>query len=212
MLTESGDVEIDEEEVRMEWVERAALIVETMDRMRDNGGWTDERHVHMCLFFLQEMRGVPFGFEFVINGYGVFSRDAKQDILELRAGGLVELVSGQSQRRAGLEPLKAGRLIRERHSHILERHEDDLAFVAKHFGSKSTRQLQNASASFYFLINGAENDFQIAHWIDLNRPFVSWKESLHAVEEVMELAGQSDWARKPEAEFSPAAVGTISSW
>lgn len=196
----------------MERIERAALIVEMIDRMWDNGGWTDEHNVHMCLFFLQEMRGVPFGFDFVINGYGVLSQDMKRDILELRADEMVVLAPGQGKRRAGLELLKAGRLIRERYSHILERYEEDLAFVAKHFCSKSTKQLQNESASFYFLINGAEDDFQIARWIDLNRPFVSWDESIRAVRDVRELAGQSDWVCKPESEFSPAAVGTISRW
>lgn len=196
----------------MERLERAALITELLDRMRDNGGWTGTRHVHMCLYFLQEMRGVPLGFEFVIKGYGVFSWDLERDILELRVDELVTTVARQEPYSSALEPTKESRRIRQWYAPTLERHEDDLAFTAKHFGSWGTNQMQNASTAFYFLVNGAEDDGKIVGWIDETKPHVSWEEGCDALQEIKEIADRAGWERDPAYPVSPAALGTISRW
>ena len=46
----------------MERLQRAAILTELMDRLRANGSWCGETHVQKAVYFLQEILGVPTGF------------------------------------------------------------------------------------------------------------------------------------------------------
>jgi len=49
----------------MDSLKRTAIILELIERMKEQGSWCGETHIQKCSYFLQEMMAVPMGFDFI---------------------------------------------------------------------------------------------------------------------------------------------------
>jgi hypothetical protein len=75
----------------MEWKERAAVVCALATRLKDKGSWCGETHLQKAIYFLQELREVPLGYEFILYKHGPFSFDFRDDLGLFRSRSVLRL-------------------------------------------------------------------------------------------------------------------------
>ena len=75
----------------MDRLRNAALLTRLIEGLCSKGDWCGETHVQKTAFFVQELLGVPLGFQFILYKHGPFSFDLRDELTALRADGLLEL-------------------------------------------------------------------------------------------------------------------------
>src|ERR1700738_1219654 len=71
--------------------DRFVLVAELANRMRNEGSWAGETHLQKCVYFLQELLGVPTDYDFVLYKHGPFSFTLREELGEMRSEGLLEI-------------------------------------------------------------------------------------------------------------------------
>jgi uncharacterized protein YwgA len=132
----------------MKRLQKAAVISELADRLREHGSWSGETHLQKAAYFLQELLRVPLGYDFVLYRYGPFSFELRNELMEMRADGLLE------QRPAppygpSLIPTEASAESRAKFPKTLSRHRRSIEFVASALGSKGVTDLEAIATALY---------------------------------------------------------------
>ena len=99
---------------------RAAILTELMDQLRANGSWCGETHVQKATYFLQEVLGVPTGFEYILYKHGPYSFDLTADLTALRADFLMEFNHRSPGYGPGLVPTPTTRSFASRYPRTLK--------------------------------------------------------------------------------------------
>lgn len=184
----------------MERLQRAAILTELMDRLRANGSWCGETHVQKAVYFLQEILGVPTGFEYILYKHGPYSFDLTADLTALRADFLMELNHRSPGYGPGLVPTPTSRELRGRYPRTLANHRPQIEYIAKAFGARGVADLEKlATALFVTREMGETSDrSQRASRIHELKPHVSEAEALTALQEFERIARDAQ-SLTPEA-------------
>lgn len=178
----------------MNRLHKAVLITELLDRMRDNGSWATAVHLQKGLYFLQEMRGVPLGYEFVVYRHGPFSFELKDELVHLRGKKILEWVFRSSpQYSPGLASTPFSKELRGELPNFLAKYDDSLTFVAENIGPMKSKQLERVSTAFYFFTKGVEEDEEVARKVCEAKPHIPPDEQLDAVRHIRKIAEQAGW-------------------
>lgn len=189
----------------MDLLRKIALVSELLDRIRANNVWAGPVHLQKSMFFLQKMRGVPLGFEFVLYRYGPYSFELQDEIEYIRGSGFLKWFFHDSPGYAtGLETTEASRNIRDKLPKLMEKYEDDLAFVSENIGPMRSMQLERVSTSFYYMVKGLEGDEDIAREVCKVKPHIDYSDAAEAVQQVRQFARQSGW--RPHAKSAVPQV------
>lgn len=175
----------------MKRLQKAALIVEMLDEMIKKGSWAGETHLQKCLFFLQDMRNVPIGYEFQLYRYGPFSFDLRDDLVQLQAEGVLNLSPRSASYGASLEPSETSLLLLRKHfPGTLKKYRNEIGFIAAHFGSLNARDLECLTTAYYFHLedSGSSNE-EIGSMINRVKPYIGVSEGADAAKRVRGIAG-----------------------
>ena len=74
----------------MERLQKAAILTELAARLRREGSWCGHTHMQKATYFLQDLLGVPTGYEFILYKHGPYSFDLSEELAGLRADYLIE--------------------------------------------------------------------------------------------------------------------------
>src|ERR1035437_1902213 len=77
----------------MKRLERAAIILQLTEDLRNHGSWCGETHIQKATYLLQELTGVPLAYSFILYKHGPFSFDLRDQITEMRADEILVLES-----------------------------------------------------------------------------------------------------------------------
>ena len=189
----------------MNRLHKAVLITELLDRMRAKGSWAGAVHLQKGLYFLQEMRGVSLGYEFVVYRYGPFSFELKDELVQLRGEGILEwFLRSSPQYSPGLASTPFSKELRSELPNFLAKYDDSLTFVAENIGPMKSKQLERVSTAFYFLTKGAEGDKEVARKVCDAKPHIPPDEELEAVRHIRKIAEQAGW--RPNAGSAVSSV------
>ena len=133
----------------MERLQRAAILTELMDRLRANGSWCGETHVQKAVYFLQEILGVPTGFEYILYKHGPYSFDLTADLTALRADFLMELNHRSPGYGPGLVPTPTSMELRDRYPRTLANNRPQIEYIAKAFGARGVADLEKLATALY---------------------------------------------------------------
>lgn len=174
----------------MKRLQKAALIVEMLDKMIEKGSWAGETHLQKCLFVLQQMRNVPIGYEFQLYRFGPFSFDLRDDLVQLQAEGVLNLSPRSSSYGSSLEPSDTSLLLLRKHfPNTLKKYQDDISFVAGHFGDANARTLERLTTAYYFHLEGSNcSNEDVGKMINTVKPHISVLEGADAAKEVRSIA------------------------
>ena len=173
----------------MNRLQKAALIVEMLDRMIQEGSWAGETHLQKCVFFLQNMRNVPIGYEFQLYRYGPFSFDLRDDLVQLQAESMVELLPRSPSYGSSLAPSTTSLLLRKHYPRTLKRYQDEISFVADHFGSLNASDLGRLATAYYFYLKDCNSsNEEIGKMVNNVKSYISVPEGADAAKQIRSIA------------------------
>lgn len=172
----------------MSRLDRAAIVVALVKRLRAQDSWTGETHVQKAVYFLQRLLGVPTGWSFTLYKFGPFSFELRDELTEMRADSFLNL---EPQRRpygprlsdgSGSEPLL------NRRNETVAQYESALDFIAERLGPMGVGQLERIATALYVTDElGLTTDDERAAAINNLKPHVEIGDALESVRSFDEL-------------------------
>jgi uncharacterized protein YwgA len=173
----------------MEKLEQFAILGRLIELMREHGSWCGETHVQKCTYFLQSIRSVPTGFEFILYKHGPYSFDLSDVLGSMRANSIVSIQPRYPYGVSIHTDVLYGQLVRM-YAATLHRYDADIRFVAEELGSKTVAELERLATALYVtnLENKDGQDVE-SRATELNRlkPHIPLSDARVAVKAVDEL-------------------------
>src|SRR5439155_13363787 len=126
----------------MKRLQKAAVLVELADQLRAHGSWCGETHLQKAAYFLQQLFDPELDFEFTLYKHGPFSFELRDELMSLRADGLITLKKQPYPYGPTLEPTPAGEQIKTTYPKTLRNRRAAIGFVADQLGDKDVNQLE----------------------------------------------------------------------
>lgn len=172
----------------MNRLQKASVIAEMLDRMVANNSWAGETHLQKCLFFLQNMRGVPTGYVFQLYRYGPFSFDLRDELVHLQGDGLVLLSPRPYPYGPTLVASDLSQHLRKHFKRTLGRYTKDIDFVADRFGEMTAGELEKFATAYYFHLKHKDKPVRvIAKKINGVKPHITIEAGIEATQEVRDI-------------------------
>ncbi|NLI13545.1 hypothetical protein [Pelotomaculum propionicicum] len=173
----------------MEDMKRQTVVLSLIERLNLYGSWCGETHIQKSLYFLQEMLGVPTGYEFILYKHGPFSFDLKDELGVMRANMIIEIQSKPYPYGPSLIPGEAAERLKELYPKTTKEYGRQIDFAAKKLAGFRVAELERlATALFVTLEEDMDKSAQArAKRIIELKPHIKINEALKAVGEVNSL-------------------------
>jgi len=174
-------------------LQKAAVLTELMTQLRNNGSWCGHTHMQKTVYFLQEVLGLQTGYEYILYKHGPYSFDLAEELTSLRADYLMEFDHRSPGYGPSLVPTQTSAGLRSRYPKTLAGHAQQIAFVAKAFGSKGVMDLEKlATALFVTRELGNTADATVrANRLHALKPHISPTDALASVHEFDRLSAEA---------------------
>ncbi|MFV1977045.1 MAG: hypothetical protein ACC651_14985 [Candidatus Scalindua sp.] len=133
----------------MNRLKKAALLTSLTQKLRDHGSWCGETHLQKAVYFLEDLLGLPMGFDFIFYKHGPFSFDLRDELTSLRADELLKLEPQASPYGPRITSTEQSKRFKKLFSETLKRYEEHLEFVAEHFCDKGVTELEQLTTALY---------------------------------------------------------------
>ena len=171
----------------MKEFERFAVLAFLTDSLNAHGSWCGETHVQKSVYFLQELFGVPTGFEFILYKHGPFSFDLRDELTGMRAEGFLNFIPqppyGGSHVTSDL-----GKKLERQFAASIEKHRGPIEYVATNLGPKKVTELEQFATALYVMRqepNGSRERWaQLVNQLKPHVPVSDAKSALDAVSKI----------------------------
>jgi len=171
----------------MERLQRAAVVSSLADALLKSGSWCGETHIQKSVYLLQEICTVPTGFEFVLYKHGPFSFDLSNELMSMRADGLLSVVE-QYPYGPKLVPTEAASAVQKRFPKTTAKYAHAVVFIARQVGSKTVTDLEKLATALYVeREHNIDNTDDWARQINTLKPHVSVDAARVAIEDLRRI-------------------------
>jgi len=173
----------------MERLQRAAVMLSLIDKLRGVGSWSGETHVQKATYVLQELLGVPLGYDFALYKHGPYSFSLSDDITALRADAVLRLEPKPYPYRPSIVADQESKQIAQRYPKTMARYDPVTDFVARRLGPMRVAELERIATAFYVtreqdMSHDVESRAQRIHQL---KPHVTLEQAREAVKQVETL-------------------------
>jgi uncharacterized protein YwgA len=162
---------------------REAILAQLADQLYQHDSWSGETHLQKASFVLEAVCGVPLGLGHVLYKYGPYSAELSDELVVMRADGLLESLSVRGYGPRLLTTEAAKTQLYARWPRTLRRYGDAIEFVATHFGNKGVAQLERLATAVWVLREMPDATArEQALRLNALKPHVSVDSAEHAVE------------------------------
>ena len=176
----------------MNRIERAAILCDLVNRLRDAGSWAGETHIQKAVFLLQDLLGVPTDYQFILYKHGPYSFDLSDDLTAFRADRLLEWQIQPPPYGPRYAVTELGGRVRAQCSATLTAHERALGSGASAIGSKTVGAVERLATALYVTKReGGKHDGSVrgrAEYLHRLKPHVSVEDAVAAIEEIGTLS------------------------
>lgn len=168
--------------------EQEAVLVALMEALAARDSWCGETHIQKAVYFLQEAKEVPLGFEFVFYKHGPFSFDLRERLGEMRGSRLIEVRPRAAPYGPSLDVGPSAPALKRRLPKTSVRYKRQIEFVSDLIEGKDVLQLERLSTALYVtrLEPGATPETRAGLIVDL-KPHIDELEARKAVASVDKL-------------------------
>lgn len=168
-------------------IQRQAILLTLISRLRDAGSWCGETHIQKTAYFAQEVFGVPLGFNFILYKHGPYSFELKDELTALLADRLV-VVKPEEQYGSHFYPSAGAAAFLARFPKTTAEHGGAVERVARLLGPKNASELERlATALYVFRDQPADGEADRVARICRIKPHVTPAEAQAALRAVKEL-------------------------
>jgi uncharacterized protein YwgA len=178
----------------MDRLRRDVILIRLIEALRERGSWCGETHIQKAAYLLQEMVGVPMGFDFILYKHGPFSFELRDELSVMRADGFVSLRVQDPAYGPSIVPEPQADVLRKRFPKTLKEHEARIEFIAERLNRKPVVELERLATAFYVLRQSGEKTEAntIAQEVHAMKPHIAADQALPAVRTVLEWTGEAD--------------------
>lgn len=179
----------------MERLHREAVLLRFIEELDNHGSWCGETHIQKATYFLEELLGVPLGYDFILYKHGPYSFDLSDDLSDMR-GKLFLKVLPQPPYGPKLLPGENGHSLSSQFPEISKRYATQLRFIASHLGKKKVVELEQLGTTLYVTTESPKlSSEKRAEKVVNLKPHIRIKEALRAMQEVDSLIAASGKAK-----------------
>jgi uncharacterized protein YwgA len=155
--------------------------------MREQGSWCGETNIQKACFFLQELAGVPLGFDFILYRYGPYSFDLTDELTALRADSIFALRIRDPKYGPCYQPGELSNLVKHQFPNTVKRYQERVQFVASRLGTRKVQELECLATALYVTLPHGELRAQVterASEVAKVKPHISMEQAQGAVREI----------------------------
>jgi len=130
----------------MTYTQRAVTLLSFIESMREHKSWCVETHIQKGTYLLQELMGVPLGYQFILYKHGPFSFDFKDELTAFMAD-LLLVAKPLSTYGPSILPGENSQAFLERHPKTRELYKQQAEFIASRIGAKSVPELERLATA-----------------------------------------------------------------
>ena len=168
------------------------VITHLAEMLRSKGSWCGETHLQKAVYFLQELLGVPTGFEFILYKHGPFSFDLRDELMAMRAEGFLALRVREEPYGPSLIPTKRSARLRDRYPKTLHQFRKQIHFVAEQLGGKGASELERLATALYVTLKhpneSTQNRADALKQVKVHLSPAQAKSAVRSVEELVRAA------------------------
>lgn len=162
--------------------QRAAVLCRLAKRLREAGSWSGETHLQKAAFLLEEGRGCPLGYGFVLYKYGPFSVDVREELDDLQAEGFVRLEPQGYPYGSRIGVAERGEQLLNQYSGFLDQHENEIDEIVDFLGSRGVSALERLTTAVHLVKEDPEEgDEALAEELRRVKPHVSGPAAADAI-------------------------------
>ena len=135
-------------------LKRYAVLLLLVKSLNEKGSWCGETHIQKSTYFLQELLGVPLGFEFILYKYGPFSFDLSDELTAMRADKVVDIES-RLPYGPGVVPGPRSSLLERLFPKTLGKYRSRVEFVASELAGYGVSELERIATALYVRVECA---------------------------------------------------------
>jgi uncharacterized protein YwgA len=166
----------------MKRLQRAAVMLSLVDKLREKGSWCGETHIQKGAYLLQEMLAVPLEVEFVLYKHGPYSFDLNDQLSWLKADGILveEIMPYPYGPKIG--PGKLAEQVLSMHPKTNALYDAQLQFIADNLGDSKVVVLERIATALYVTkeLEGADIETRARRLTEL-KPHVAVEDAEEAV-------------------------------
>lgn len=171
----------------MKKLQRDAVLLSLLEKMRAHGSWCGETHLQKATYFLQELMEVPLGFDFILYKHGPFSFDMRDEITAMRGDFLIKYKPQPYPYGPSLVQDTGSDQLKERFSRTIHKYSKKVDFVADTLGNKGVSELERLGTALYFTRRQNVDYEPLDLQIHKLKPHISPEEAQEALQEVSEI-------------------------
>jgi len=169
----------------MKRLAKAALIVRLRDQLAEHGSWCGETHLQKAAYFLQEGVGVPLEFDFVLYRHGPFAFDLREELVALRAEGLLSLQPQSAPYGPRLVSTPDGERLVKQFPKTVGRYEGQVRQVAGFIKGRGVSSLERIATALMLVREHPDSDNEsLAGRMMEIKAHISYDAAMGALEEV----------------------------
>jgi len=131
----------------MSTADQAAIVLYTMQSLKNEGSWCGETHVQKAFYLCQEVTGVPSNFKFILYKHGPYSFELSGHLQELIADDLISVLP-RVPYGPTLSVTDEGQLLADKVSGNSEVSQH-ITFMSRKLGRKDVADLEKLATAVY---------------------------------------------------------------
>lgn len=180
----------------MKRLQRAALLLSMVEKLREKGSWCGETHIQKGTYLLQEMLDVPLDVEFVLYKHGPYSFDLNEQLSWLKADGILEEEIMPYPYGPKIAPGKLAEQVMSKYPKTRELNDAKIQFIADNLGDSKVAVLERIATALYVTKENPGTSVETrARRLTELKPHVPLEEAKEAVEKVDRMIKDS-WVLK----------------
>jgi hypothetical protein len=172
--------------------QKDVVLLSFIQRLKDQGSWCGETHIQKNTYFLQEIMGVPLGFEFILYKHGPYSFDLKDELTSHMADDLLA-VKPRPPYGPSILPGENSQALLDRSPKTRQRFRVQMEYVASRLGARDVTELERLATALFItrknLPKGSVDER--AALIHALKPHVSLELAHDAVVEVDQIIAEA---------------------
>lgn len=176
----------------MDRLERDALLLALVDKLRENGSWCGETHIQKASYMLEQIFEHPLGFDFILYKHGPYSFTLKDEIKSMRADYLLG-IEPQHPYGPSIYSTKNSDKIKIRYSKLIEQYNDAMDFIMKYVGNKKVNELEKLATALYITYNENTDADKESRAKDIHKikPHIKEEEARESIENIDEIINKA---------------------
>ena len=141
----------------MKHYQKAAVLLNLANALKEKGSWCGETHIQKATFFLQSMLRDDLGYEFILYKHGPYSFNLKDDLSSFLADDIFSYEIKNANYGPSIVAGRRSRLVHEQYPKTSKRFAEQIDYVAGSLSDKNVKELEKLATALFVTMESTTN-------------------------------------------------------